>query len=150
MSLVSFLEESVHLEVHLLLLRGGRFTWIRSGLAGFKTVWSTFPLAIIPGLQRKALMLSDCCFCFQFNRSALCTYLLPAARCMLGRGTAALHELKSSTNGWRELCHHQKGHKGLLTPPSPRLSFFLLFCSLFIALAWGISAFCTQRFTKHL
>lgn len=29
------------------------------------------------------------------------TCSLPA-RCMLGRGTAALHEPKSSTNGWRE------------------------------------------------
>lgn len=40
---------------------------------------SAFLLAVAPGLQGKALTASDRCFCFQFNRSVCCTYLLPAS-----------------------------------------------------------------------
>lgn len=42
-------------------------------------VSNAFLLAVAPGLQGKALTASDCCFCFQFNRSVGCTYLLPAS-----------------------------------------------------------------------
>ncbi len=141
MSLVSFLKESVHLDVHWLLLKWVRFTWIRSGWAGsFEFVWVLFLChhSRFTGESTHAVWLL-----FLFSVLQICPLHLPAlcppGACWVGAPLVFLTQ-KAALMVDKRILPSPTGPQGTFNTTIKVFYSFCPICTLVIVLAWGFSA----------